>query len=120
MVIDPRLGARQCQDGHIYTKIRYLSARRIRLFELMCTTQFLTGAHNVIIDEFKGNWYTTMENFIAKQRTGEYEFRKKGYQRLHKEMDGVNAAVHRASWFDQHTTYRTDRVLGPPPPLPNS
>lgn len=50
-----------------------------------------------------------MENFLTKQRTGEYEFMK-DYQKLHKKMDVVNVIVKRVGfgalkkmlfeWFD--------------------
>jgi hypothetical protein len=30
--------------------------------------------------------------------TGEYDFRKRGYQKLHREMDAINAVVWRASF----------------------
>jgi hypothetical protein len=123
IAIDPRLGARQAQDGYIYAKIKYLSARKIRIFELMCLTQFLAGAHNVLIDEVKGNRYAMHEKFLELQKTGEYAYRKQGYQKLHKEMDAANALVQHfgfgqlykmpLDWKDQHTTYRKDRMLGP-------
>jgi hypothetical protein len=123
IVIDLRLGARQAQDGQIYAKIKYLSARKIRIFELMYLTQFLVGAHNVLIDEVKGNRYAMLERFLDLQKTGEYTYRKQGYQRLHREMDAANALVHRLGfgqlykmpleWKDQYTTYRKDRMLQP-------
>jgi hypothetical protein len=122
IIIDPRLGARQAQDGQIYAKIKYLSARKIRIFELMCLTQFLAGAHNVLIDEVKGNRYAMLEKFLDSQKNGEFAYRRQGYQRLHKEMDAANDLVHRRGvgqlykmpleWKDQHTTYRKDRMLG--------
>jgi hypothetical protein len=31
------------------------------MFELMCVTKFFTGAHNVVINGFKNNWYETMK-----------------------------------------------------------
>lgn len=36
---------------NISSKIHYHSAERIRLLELMCITQFLPGAHNVMISD---------------------------------------------------------------------
>jgi hypothetical protein len=38
IVIDPRLGGRQCQDDQIYIKLKDLSTWRICPFELMCMT----------------------------------------------------------------------------------
>jgi hypothetical protein len=93
MAIDPRLDARQVQDVYIYAKIKYLSARKIRVFELMSLTQFLSGAHNVLIDEIKGNRYAIIDRFIELQKIGKYAYRKRGYQQLHKEMDAANTAV---------------------------
>jgi len=50
-VIDYRVGARINTDMEIFSKIHYHSAKRIRLLELMCITQFLPGAHNVMISD---------------------------------------------------------------------
>jgi hypothetical protein len=58
------------------------------------------------------------------QRTGEYEHMRLGYQKLHKEVNRINAIMRRAGhgefkkmpfeWVDQHSTYRQDRVIGLP------
>jgi hypothetical protein len=93
MVIDPRLGERQCQDGQIYVKLKYLSARRIRPFELMCLTQFLPGAHNVLLDDHKDTRFPPLARFLSMQRIGEYDHRRLGYQKLHKEVDRINSMV---------------------------
>jgi len=48
-VVDYRVGARIRTDMEIFSKTHYYGAIRIRTLELMCLTQFLPGAHNVMI-----------------------------------------------------------------------
>lgn len=127
IVIDPRLGARQCQDGHLVTKLKYQSARRVRIFELMCSTHFLAGAHNVVLDERGGNRFAAMEKFQQMQRTGEYDFRKKKYQDLHEKVDEHNKGVRAAGvgklmrmpleWKDEKSIPGVDRLLSKTVPL---
>jgi len=48
-VVDYRVGAKFSTDIEIFSKIHYHSAKRLRLLELMCITQFLLRVHNVMI-----------------------------------------------------------------------
>jgi hypothetical protein len=71
-----------------------------------------------------------LDRFLELQKTGEYTYRKQGYQQLHKQMDVANAMVDRLGygqlskmplkWRDQHTTYRKDRGIGSLPFVPSS
>jgi hypothetical protein len=64
----------------------------------MCLTEFLPGAHNVTLDEHRGTRFPPLDKFLAMQRIGEHDHWGLGYQRLHKEMDRMNAMVKRASY----------------------
>jgi len=124
MIIDPRIGERQGQDGHIYTKIKYMAARQLKLFELMYSMHFLQSAHNVIMDEYKGNQYAAMDTFHHIQKCKEFDRRQRGYQKLHKEMDVYNAITVKQGysellrmpleWHSDNTICHIDRLLVAP------
>jgi hypothetical protein len=77
-----------------------------------------------LLDEHKGPRFPPLDRFLSMQRTGEYEHRRLGYQKLHKEVNRINAIVRRAGhgelkkmpfeWVDRHSTYRQDKVIGLP------
>lgn len=89
----------------------------------MCTTQFLQGAHNVIIDKFKESQYDDLETFYRLQKSGDLERRRKGYQKLHDDMDAHDRVVDVArkgkllrmplECHNAITTFLVDRVLLP-------
>jgi hypothetical protein len=84
----------------------------------------------MIMDEHRRTKFPPLDRFLSMQRTGEYDHRQLSYQRLYKEMDRLNAMVRRIGhgelkkmpleWVDQHSTYRKDKVIGPPPSTPTS
>ena len=90
LALDVKLGARNIQDMHIYAKLHYMSTRKIRVLELMCLTQFLPGAHHVMLDDKHGLRQKAMLHFLDEDKARNFRRMRAGWHQLVQEWKARN------------------------------